>query len=98
MAARHCTGCGKNHDLSVTRCDVCNTATRYAADEFPDVAAPPSTEWAKVEGWRLKELIDADYPTPLAERLAVRRDVDLHLAVDLVKQGCRPELAAEILL
>jgi hypothetical protein len=52
----------------------------------------------KVESWRLHVLIDAGYPLPLAERLA-QSGADLHVAVDLVgRQGCAPEIAADILL
>jgi hypothetical protein len=55
-------------------------------------------ERAKVESWRLHVLVEAGYPLPLAERLA-QSGADLHDAVTLVAQrGCRPELAAEILL
>jgi hypothetical protein len=55
-------------------------------------------ERAKVESWRLHVLVEAGYPLPLAERLA-QSGADLHEAVTLVAQrGCRPELAAEILL
>jgi hypothetical protein len=55
------------------------------------------SERLKIESWRLHVLIEAGYPLPLAERLA-HSSVDLHLAVDLVRAGCRPELATEILL
>jgi hypothetical protein len=55
------------------------------------------SERAKVESWRLHILIEAGYPLPLAERLA-GSNADLHRAVELVDQGCRPETAAEILL
>jgi hypothetical protein len=51
----------------------------------------------KVAGWRLHVLIEAGYPLPLAERVAVS-EADLHVAVDLVQAGCRPDVAAEILL
>jgi hypothetical protein len=54
-------------------------------------------EQAKVEGWRLHILIEAGYPLPLAERLAAS-GADLHVSVDLVRQGCNPITAAEILL
>jgi len=55
-------------------------------------------EKAKVESWRLHVLVEAGYPLPLAERLA-QSGADLHEAVTLVAhRGCRPELAAEILL
>ena len=55
------------------------------------------SERLKIESWRLHVLIEAGYPLPLAERLA-HSNVDLHQAVDLVRDGCRPELATEILL
>jgi hypothetical protein len=54
-------------------------------------------ERLKVETWRLHVLIEAGYPLPLAERLA-HSNADLHQAVELVQAGCRPDLAAEILI
>jgi len=54
-------------------------------------------EQSKVESWRLHVLIEAGFPLPLAERLAVS-GADLHTAVELVSQGCTPVTAAEILL
>ena len=54
-------------------------------------------EQSKVESWRLHVLIEAGFPLPLAERLAVS-EADLHTAVELVSQGCTPVTAAEILL
>ena len=54
-------------------------------------------ERSKVESWRLHVLLEAGYPLPLAERIAVS-DVDRHRAVELVTLGCAPDTAAEILL
>ena len=54
-------------------------------------------EQAKVEGWRLHVLIEAGFPLALAEKLAAS-EADLHTCVDLVRQGCSPNTAAEILL
>lgn len=54
-------------------------------------------EWARVEAWRLKTLIDAGYAVADAENLASRPEVDLHGAVGLLEQGCEPKTAAEIL-
>jgi hypothetical protein len=54
-------------------------------------------EPAKVESWRLHILLEAGYPVSLAERIA-GSEVDLHVAVELVKSGCDPTIAAEILL
>ena len=56
------------------------------------------TELDKIERWRTEELERAGYGTRSAERLATRHDIDLHLAVGLLEQGCSPELAIKILL
>ena len=67
-------------------------------DTTTTMIATDRDERAKVESWRLHVLIEAGYPLPLAERLA-QSGADLHVAVTLVTaRGCRPELAAEILL
>ena len=55
------------------------------------------SERAKVESWRLHVLIEAGFPLPLAERIAVS-EADLHRAVELLRSGCSPETAAEILI
>ena len=55
------------------------------------------SERAKVESWRLHVLIEAGFPLPLAERIA-GSEADLHRAVELLRSGCSPETAAEILL
>ena len=62
-----------------------------------EVAGPEIDERSKVESWRLHVLIEAGYPLPLAERLAAS-EADLHMAVEIVGQGCAHETAAEILL
>ncbi len=54
-------------------------------------------ERVKVETWRLHVLMEAGYPVLLAERIA-HSSADLHRAVELVRAGCAPELAAEILV
>ena len=59
--------------------------------------AERESEQAKVQSWRLHVLIEAGYPLPLAEKLA-GSEADLHRAVELVRYGCAPETAAEILL
>ena len=50
-----------------------------------------------MESWRLHVLIEAGYPLPLAERLAVS-EADLHVACEMLSLGCTPATAAEILL
>ena len=62
-----------------------------------DVIETQENEQAKVESWRLHVLMEAGYPLSLAERLA-GSEADLHRAVELVRRGCTPETAAEILL
>jgi len=56
------------------------------------------SEEARVMEWREQELLRAGYQPTAARALARRHDVDLHRAVDLVRSGCDPELAARILL
>jgi hypothetical protein len=50
-----------------------------------------------VLSWRLHVLLDAGADIRSAEKLAAS-EVDLHEAVELIKQGCSPEIAARILL
>jgi hypothetical protein len=52
----------------------------------------------KVTTWRLDVLFAAGYDLALATEIACRNDVDLHQAVELVRRGCPPALAARILL
>lgn len=61
------------------------------------MSAVRSSEQMKVDSWRLRELLRAGYSVPLATRIAAS-SADLHQAVKLVKDGCRPEVAALIVL
>ena len=61
------------------------------------ITETPRDEQAKVESWRLHVLMEAGYPLRLAEKIA-HSEADLHHAVDLIRQGCSPETAAEILI
>jgi len=61
------------------------------------IAEHDQSERDKVAGWRLHVLIEAGYPLTLAERLA-QSEADLHTAVELVRQGCEPKTATEILI
>lgn len=56
------------------------------------------TELGRVQAWRAEELERAGYSPAAAAKLAARLDVDLHLAIDLVRQGCAPDVALNILL
>jgi ABC-type phosphate/phosphonate transport system substrate-binding protein len=51
-----------------------------------------------VESWRAEQLELAGYGASAAAELAMRHDVDLHVAIGLLSQGCAPELALKILL
>ncbi|HUI37561.1 MAG TPA: hypothetical protein VLZ04_08740 [Gaiellaceae bacterium] len=61
------------------------------------ITETPRDEQAKVESWRLHVLMEAGFPLTLAEKIA-HSEADLHHAVDLIRQGCSPETAAEILI
>jgi hypothetical protein len=63
-----------------------------------DIYLADPTEIERIEHWRAEELERAGYEPRAAGRLAVRHDVDLHLAIDLLRRGCPVELALEILL
>jgi hypothetical protein len=65
--------------------------------ESTEILILETNERSKVESWRLHVLIEAGYPLPVAERLAAS-EADLHLAVELVGNGCAHATAAEILL
>jgi hypothetical protein len=56
------------------------------------------SELTQVERWRIDELERAGYDPRAAMTIAARHDVDLHRAVDLLRQGCSPDLALKILL
>ena len=56
------------------------------------------TEQERVERWRAEALEKVGYDPTSAAMLAVRHDVDLHRAIELVERGCPPETALRILL
>jgi hypothetical protein len=51
-----------------------------------------------VAGWRYQQLLRAGWPDQQALLLAANPTVDLHLACDLLANGCDSELAIRILL
>jgi hypothetical protein len=51
-----------------------------------------------VEAWRAEQLEMAGYGAQSAAEIAMRLDIDLHLAIDLLASGCPAELAVQILL
>jgi len=56
------------------------------------------SEVERIERWRTGELLRAGYDHGAASELAGRLDVDLHTAIDLLRQGCPADLALRILL
>src|SRR3954469_2920728 len=63
----------------------------------PQAAAPRRVPTTDVEAWRLRRLVDAGFPLPIALQLAATPGVDLHALFALIDRGCPPELAARIL-
>jgi hypothetical protein len=57
-----------------------------------------TSETEMIEAWRFEALERAGYRPADAAELAARNDVDLHLAVDLIRRGCPSDLALQILL
>jgi hypothetical protein len=51
-----------------------------------------------VEAWRAEQLETAGYGAQAAAQIAMRHDIDLHIAINLLASGCEPELALKILL
>jgi hypothetical protein len=58
----------------------------------------PIEEDARVMQWRVEALERAGYAPKDVLAMAIDPQVDLHVAVDLVRRGCPHELALRILL
>jgi hypothetical protein len=54
-------------------------------------------EVGEVARWRREQLAEAGFSPSLAMRVANDPHYDLHALIDLVEQGCSPELAVRIL-
>jgi hypothetical protein len=63
-----------------------------------DTETRTGTEIERIERWRAEALERAGYSPEAAAEIAARLDVDLHLASDLLAQGCSQDLALQILL
>ena len=59
---------------------------------------PELTELERIERWRADELIRVGYDAHQAMQLAIRHDIDLHSAAQLLERGCPTDLALQILL
>jgi hypothetical protein len=73
-------------------------ASEYRKVETTAVETVIRDEIELVESWRAEQLEMAGYGAQAANELALRHDVDLHRAVDLLRSGCPAELALQILL
>jgi len=73
-------------------------AARKDSVAATDITVVDSTEIERIERWRAEELERAGYEPRAAGRLAVRHDVDLHSAIELLERGCPTDLALRILL
>lgn len=69
-----------------------------ALDSIIHELAALETEEERIFSWRHASLLAAGYDHRLALKLALRTDVDLHLALRLMRDGCPVETAARILL
>jgi hypothetical protein len=72
------------------------TRPHVGLSEIPAVPRRPVPD-SDVEAWRLRRLVDAGFPLPIALDFAATPGVDLHALLALVDRGCPPELAARIL-
>ena len=52
---------------------------------------------ADVNRWRREQLVLSGFSFPLADRVARDARYDLHRLIELVEQGCPPDLAVRIL-
>jgi hypothetical protein len=59
--------------------------------------SPPDVETRQVVQWRYDELVRAGWGQRDALFLAMHGGVDLHVACDLIRRGCPPQLARRIL-
>jgi hypothetical protein len=57
----------------------------------------PADDPAQWVAWRIRRLLAAGFPRPLARRLAADERFDVHALLELVDRGCPPDLAARIL-
>jgi hypothetical protein len=69
-----------------------------ALDSITHELAALETEEERIFSWRHASLLAAGYDHRLALKVALRTDVDLHLALRLIRAGCPADTAARILL
>lgn len=62
-----------------------------------DSGRPGAIDTDSVQAWRTEMLVAAGYPEEEALLLGRRTDIDVHVAVDLLRNGCSVSLAIRIL-
>ncbi len=71
---------------------------RETAMSAAKLEALEDTEEERIIRWRIEALTRAGYDWGASMMIAVRPDIDLHFASDLLRRGCPTELALQILL
>jgi hypothetical protein len=61
-------------------------------------ASGEQRETAEVLRWRFERLLETGYDSVTASSIAGRMEIDLHLAMRLVRDGCPPQTALRILV
>jgi hypothetical protein len=64
----------------------------------PEAPAAGQVEPQEIVAWRFEALLRAGYSADGAARLAVTREVDLHIALELLAHGCPESTAVRILV
>lgn len=69
--------------------------TPQPSDDQGEAPRPPEVD--AVNNYRFDRLVEAGCPFWVANLIASSK-ADLHFVIDLLRRGCSPELAAEIVL
>lgn len=69
-----------------------------AASSVNDTGSTTLSETGRVLCWRLAQLSEAGYSPVASAAVALRKDIDLHHATDLLRHGCPQRTALRILL
>jgi len=69
-----------------------------AESDTQEVEVSTVDEAEQVKAWRRAELERSGYSDDLAQVIGNCLDIDLHKAIELIEGGCRPSVAALILL
>jgi hypothetical protein len=62
-----------------------------------DACSPPDSHPSGIVSWRREQLLQAGLPLALAASVALIPHYDVHEVLRLIRRGCPPELAVQIL-